>query len=126
MIEIKTAEQIDKMRRANLIVAEVLEELAQAVRPGVSTGELDRIAEALTRKRGARPAFKGYVVCGRTFPRSVCISINDEIVHGIPSDDRLLRDGDIVGLDFGVVYEGFYGDSARTVPVGRVDAADAR
>ena len=96
------------------------------MRPGVSTGELDRSAEALTRKRGARAAFKGYVVGGRTFPRSVCISINDEIVHGIPSDDRLLREGDIVGLDFGVVYEGFYGDAARTVPVGRVEPADER
>jgi methionyl aminopeptidase len=126
MIELKTMEQIEKMRRANLIVAEVLDELAQAVRPGVSTGQLDGTAEALTRKRGARPAFKGYEVAGRTFPRSVCISINDEIVHGIPSDHRLLREGDLVGLDFGVVYEGYYGDAARTVPVGRVNADDER
>lgn len=120
MIELKSSDEIEKMRRVNLIVAEVLEELARNVRPGVSTGELDRIAEALTRKRGGQPAFKGYNVGGRVFPASVCISINDEVVHGVPSDGRLLQEGDIVGLDFGVVYQGYVGDSARTVPVGKV------
>jgi methionyl aminopeptidase len=126
MIELKSAEEIEKMRRVNLIVAEVLDELARNVRPGVSTGELDHIAEALTRKRGGKPAFKGYEAGGRVFPASVCISINDEVVHGVPSDTRLLREGDIVGLDFGVIYQGYVGDSARTVPVGRVDAEAER
>jgi methionyl aminopeptidase len=126
MIELKSQREIEKMRRANLIVAEVLEELSRGVRPGVSTGDLDLIAETITRKRGGRPAFKGYSVNGRTFPRSVCVSINDEIVHGIPSDERRLQEGDIVGLDFGVIYEGYYGDSARTVPVGNVGIDDEK
>jgi methionyl aminopeptidase len=126
MIELKSSEEIEKMRRVNLIVAEVLDELARNVRPGVSTGELDRIAEALTRKRGGKPAFKGYQVGGRVFPASVCISINDEVVHGVPSDARLLQEGDIVGLDFGVIYQGYVGDSARTVPVGNVGAEAER
>jgi methionyl aminopeptidase len=126
MIELKSSEEIETMRRVNLIVAEVLDELARNVRPGVSTGELDRIAEALTRKRGGKPAFKGYDVGGRVFPASVCISINDEVVHGVPSDSRILREGDIVGLDFGVIYQGYVGDSARTVPVGKVDSEAER
>ena len=126
MIELKSPQEIDKMRRANLIVAEVLDELAQSARPGVRTVELDQIAETMTLKRGARPAFKGYNVGGRVFPSSLCISINDEIVHGIPSRDRALAEGDIVGLDFGVIFEGYYGDSARTVAVGRVDSEDER
>ena len=126
MIELKSRSEIEKMRRANLIVAEVLEELSRSVRPGVRTVELDRIAEELTIKRGGRPAFKGYVVQGRTFPRSVCISVNDEIVHGIPSEERRLEEGDIVGLDFGVIYHGYYGDAARTVPVGRIAADDEK
>jgi methionyl aminopeptidase len=87
----------------------------------VTTGELDRIAEDWTRKLGARSAFKGYEVAGNVFPRSVCISINDEVVHGIPSDERVLQPGDLVGLDFGVCYQGFYGDAAVTVAVGEVD-----
>jgi methionyl aminopeptidase len=92
------------------------------VRAGVSTAELDALAEELTLAKGARPAFKGYGVGGRVFPASICISINDEVVHGIPSERRVLRDGDIVGLDFGVCYQGYYGDAAMTVPVGRVSA----
>ena len=108
------------MRAANAIVAEILAELRARVAPGVSTAELDALAEELTIKRGARPAFKGYTVGGRVFPASVCISINDEVVHGIPSTRRVLQAGDIVGLDFGVCYRGYFGDSAMTVPVGRV------
>src|SRR5215472_18174531 len=108
------------MRRANVMVAEILAEVRGRVRPGVSTAELDALAEEPTRKRGARPAFKGYTVAGRVFPASICISINDEVVHGIPSQRRALRAGDIVGLDFGVCYQGYYGDAAMTVPVGRV------
>lgn len=108
------------MRKASGIVAEILLAVRERVRPGVSTEELDQLAEELTRRRGARPAFKGYTVGGRQFPASICISINDEVVHGIPSPRRVLHEGDIVGLDFGVCYEGYYGDAAMTVPVGRV------
>jgi len=126
MIVLKSHDEIEIMRAANLIVAEVLAELRRTVRPGVTTGELDRIGEEMTRRLGATPAFKGYTVAGRIFPASVCISINDEVVHGIPSDRRALRDGDIVGLDFGVCYQGFYGDSAVTVAVGQVDGEAER
>jgi len=126
MIVLKSSEEIELMRRTNAIVAEVLAELRARVRPGMTTGELDRIAEEMTRKRKARPAFKGYEVAGRVFPRTVCISINEEVVHGIPCDERVLREGDIVGLDFGVCYEGYYGDSAKTVAVGVVSPEDER
>jgi methionyl aminopeptidase len=107
------------MRRANIIVAEVLQELKKQVAAGVTTLELDALAEELTLKKKAIPAFKGYAVAGRIFPRCLCASINEEIVHGIPGN-RVLREGDIVGLDYGVIYNGFYGDSALTVGVGRV------
>ena len=107
------------MRRANVIVAEVLQELKRRVAPGVTTLELDAIAEEFTLKKNAVPAFKGYNVAGRIYPRCLCASVNDEIVHGIPSN-RALREGDIIGLDYGVIYEGFYGDSAITVGVGKV------
>jgi methionyl aminopeptidase len=120
MIKLKSPGEIDRMRAASAVVAEVLATLRARVRPGVSTAELDALAEEHTRRRGAIPAFKGYEVGGRVFPASVCISINDEVVHGIPSAARVLRDGDIVGLDFGVSLDGYYGDAAATVPVGRV------
>ncbi len=119
MITIKSAREIDLMRRANVIVAEVLQELKRAVKPGVTTLELDQIAEELTLKKNATPAFKGYQVAGRIYPRSLCASINEEIVHGIPSG-RALKEGDIIGLDYGVIYQGYYGDSAVTVGVGKV------
>jgi methionyl aminopeptidase len=112
------------MRRANIIVAEVLQELKQRVAPGVTTLDLDAIAEEMTLKKKAIPAFKGYNVAGRVYPRCLCASVNDEIVHGIPTR-RALREGDIIGLDYGVVCDGFYGDSAITVGVGKV-SADAR
>jgi methionyl aminopeptidase len=118
MILLKSPDEIERMRRSSGIVAEILAEVASRVRPGVTTGELDALAEELTRKKGAKPAFKGYVVGGRTFPASICISVNDEVVHGIPSRDRVLRDGDLVGLDFGVCRDGYFGDAARTVSVG--------
>jgi len=120
MILLKSKDEIDRMRAANAIVAEILLEVRSRVRPGVSTAELDALAEELTLAKGARPAFKGYTVGGRVFPASICISINDEVVHGIPSERRVLREGDIVGLDFGVCYRGYFGDAAMTVPVGRV------
>jgi len=125
LITIKTSEEIAIMRRASQIVAEVLDELVAAVRPGITTDELDRIAESSTLKRGARPAFKGYKPGDVVYPKSLCVSINEEIVHGIPSS-RKLKTGDIVGLDYGVVYQGFYGDAARTVPVGDVPEATMR
>ena len=120
MIPLKSADEIARMREANVIVAEILREVRDAVRPGVTTAELDAIAEERTLAKGAKPAFKGYVVQGRTFPASICLSINDEVVHGIPSTKRVLREGDIVGLDFGVNFQGYYGDAAMTVPVGKV------
>src|ERR1700680_2771498 len=119
MILLKTAQEIALMRKANQIVAEILEAVAEAVRPGISTDELDRMAEDLIYKKGAKPAFKGYAPRGVVYPKCLCVSVNDEIVHGIPSG-RKLKAGDIVSLDFGVVYQGFYGDSARTVAVGPV------
>lgn len=126
MISLKSPQEIEVMRAANMIVAEVLAELRDQVRPGLPTAEMDRVAEELTRRRGAVPAFKGYEVHGRVFPKSVCISINDEVVHGIPSEKRVLREGDIVGIDFGVCYQGFYGDAALTVAVGQVDPEATR
>ena len=119
MITLKTPAEIAVMRKASQIVAEILVELAARVRPGVTTDELDRLAEELTLKKGAKPAFKGYKPGGVVYPKSLCVSVNDEIVHGIPGS-RKLKEGEIVGLDYGVVYQGFYGDSARTVPVGEV------
>lgn len=124
MITLKSAREIEVMRSANVIVAEILAELRDKVAAGVTTLELDSLAEELTYKKKATPAFKGYQMAGRIYPRSLCVSVNDEIVHGIPSG-RVLKDGDIVGLDFGVIYEGFYGDSAVTVGVGAI-TEDAR
>jgi methionyl aminopeptidase len=126
MIFLKTAREIEIMRAANIIVAEVLAELRARARPGVTTSELDAIAAEMARRRGAVPAFKGYEVAGRVFPHSLCISVNQEVIHGIPSERRVLQDGDIVGLDFGVRYEGFYGDAAMTVAIGCVDDESER
>jgi len=119
MITIKSAREIELMRRANVIVAEVLQELKKKVAAGVTTLELDELAEELTLKKKATPAFKGYQMAGRVYRHALCASINDEIVHGIPSN-RALREGDIIGLDYGVIYQGYYGDSAVTVGVGKV------
>jgi methionyl aminopeptidase len=121
-VELKSADEIARIRDAALVVHDVLQEVIAAVAPGVPTGELDRIADDATRARGAVPAFKGY----HGYPAVICISVNDEVVHGIPSERRVLAEGDVVGLDFGVVYRGFYGDSAYTVPVGRVGPDAAR
>ena len=118
----KTPEEIQRIREACAVVSEVLAELAAEVRPGVSTAELDRVAAARARALGAEPAFLGY----RGYPASLCVSINDEIVHGIPSATRRLREGDIVGLDFGAVRGGFYGDAAVTLAVGAISEADRR
>jgi methionyl aminopeptidase len=125
VISLKSPREIDIMRRANVVVAEVLHALKGRVAPGVTTLELDSLAEEITLKKNAIPAFKGYSVAGRIFPRCLCVSINEEIVHGIPSN-RPLREGDIVGLDYGVIYDGFYGDSAVTIGVGKVSEEAAR
>ncbi len=115
MIVCKSAAEIEKMRAANQLVARVLEELAAMVAPGVSTADLDAAAEAKVRAAGAEPAFKGY----RGYPSTLCASVNEQVVHGIPNR-RPLASGDIVSLDMGVKLSGYYGDSAVTVPVGAV------
>jgi len=115
-VELKNREEIGHMREAGRIVAEILDALEKAVAPGVSTWELDQLAERLIHEKGARPAFKGY----RGFPSCLCTSINHEVVHGIPSRKRRVAAGDLLKLDFGVVYKGYFGDSARTIPVGKV------
>ncbi|MCZ6746571.1 MAG: type I methionyl aminopeptidase, partial [Acidobacteria bacterium] len=118
MITTKSPEELDFMHRANSIVLNVLEELRERAKPGVSTGDLDDHAHERIRQEGVRSAFLGY----RDFPKVLCASVNEEIVHGIPSSRKILKEGDIVGLDFGVVVEGFFGDSAITVPVGAIPA----
>jgi methionyl aminopeptidase len=115
VIVCKSPREIEQMRKANALVAEVLAELASMVAPGVTTAQLDEAAEKMVRAAGAEPAFKGY----RGYPATLCASVNDEVVHGIPAD-RALADGDIISLDMGVKLDGFYGDSAVTVPVGTV------
>jgi methionyl aminopeptidase len=117
-VGIKTRDEIALMREAGRIVSEILDELEKAVAPGVTTWDLDALSEKLIHQKGARPAFKGY----HGFPACLCASVNDEVVHGIPSKRRKLREGDLMKLDFGVVYRGFFGDSARTVPVGKVSS----
>jgi methionyl aminopeptidase len=117
VIIFKSKREIDIMRDASRIVGEILLELKRRCAPGVTTRELDRLAEELTREKGALPAFKGY----RGFPKTLCTSINEQVVHGIPGD-YVLKDGDIVGLDFGVLYGGYYGDAAVTVPIGQVSS----
>ena len=125
MIELKTPAEIEKMRKPSRIVAEILAVLREMVRPGVPTAELDRTAERMIDRAGARSAFKNYRVGNAVFPAVLCVSINEQVVHGIPSN-RVLRDGDIVSLDFGVSIDGYFGDAAITVPVGEVDAESRR
>jgi methionyl aminopeptidase len=117
MVTLKSKREIEIMREAGRIVAEILLILRDHAVAGVTTRELDRIAEQEAHKRNARPAFKGY----RGYPGSLCASINQEVVHGIPGS-RELRQGDIVGLDYGIFYDGYYGDASITVPVGQVAA----
>jgi methionyl aminopeptidase len=117
LIVLKSQDEIQRMAEACRIVADVLEGIKRSVAPGIKTIELDEYTEAFIISRGARPAFKGY----RGYPASVCTSINEQVVHGIPSSNRL-REGDIISLDIGVYYRGFYGDAALTLPVGKVSA----
>src|SRR5262245_12849630 len=115
MVYLRDQEEIDAIRAAARIVAKTIEMLCREVRPGVTTAELDRVAESFIRDHGGRPAFKGY----RGFPASICPAINEQVVHGIPGARRL-EEGDIIGLDVGVEKDGYYGDAAVTVPVGEV------
>jgi methionyl aminopeptidase len=121
MIICKSPSEIEKLRRSGHLVREILEELRQQVRPGVSTLELERSAARKLSQAGARPAFKGY----RGYPCCLCASVNDEIVHGIPSERRL-KEGDILSLDLGAVVDGYFGDSALTVPVGEISEANRK
>jgi methionyl aminopeptidase len=114
-IEIKSEQEIAVMRQAGRIVAEVLKILTERIKPGMKTKEMDTIAERELKRMGAESSFKGY----RGYPATICVSVNDEIVHGIPGD-RVFQEGDIVSLDFGAIYHGYHGDAAITVPVGEI------
>jgi len=122
MIVCKSPAEIARMRAASELVAAVLTDLEDAIAPGVSTGELDERAEERIRAAGATPAFKGY----HGYPATLCVSVNDEVIHGIPSRKRLLKEGDIVSVDVGAVLDGFVGDSAVTFPVGAISEPAAR
>lgn len=117
MIVLKSEAEIDKIRRASRIVAETLERLKEVVKPGITTLDLDKMAEEMIRRHQAKPAFKGY----RGYQATLCTSINEEVVHGIPSKKRVLKEGDIIGVDCGAIVEGFYGDAAKTFLVGQAD-----
>jgi methionyl aminopeptidase len=121
MIIIKSPREIEQLKRSNTVVAEVFEKLKKMIAPGITTKELDQVAEEYILSKGGRPAFKGY----RGFPATLCISINEEVVHGIPGPRRL-KQGDIVSLDVGVNLMGYFGDSAITLPVGEVDLEGKR
>ncbi len=115
-VTIKSEKQISLMREAGRRLAETVEELHRALRPGMSTMDIDRLGESIIRDYGCTPNFKNY----QGFPASVCVSVNDEVVHGIPSDDRILKEGDIVSVDTGLIYEGFHSDTARTWGIGEI------
>jgi methionyl aminopeptidase len=121
MVILKSPSEIEKIRQSNVIVAEILEILRQKVEPGTDTLTLDKISEELALARTARPAFKGY----RGYPYSLCASVNQQVVHGFPSK-RPLKEGDILSMDFGIFYNGYYGDAAITVPVGEVSEVAER
>ncbi len=120
MIYLKSENEIDKMRESALLVSRTLAEVGKLIEPGVTTGKLDRVAEEYVLKHNARPAFKGYGLKGNEFPATLCISVNDEVVHGIPGD-RVLKEGDIVSVDCGVEKDGYFGDHAYTFAVGECD-----
>jgi methionyl aminopeptidase len=121
MIILKSPDEVAKMRVAGGIVAETIDTVLAAVEPGVSTADLDVVAEAFIRERKATPSFKGY----RGFPASICASLNEEVVHGIPSPKRILKEGDVLSLDFGAIWDGYHADSAVTVFVGEPASAEA-
>jgi methionyl aminopeptidase len=125
-IELKTSAEIDKMRVACRVVAEVLEQLEYIIKPGISTKHIDKFADGYIRSKNMFPAFLGVAGSKYPFPTASCVSINDEVVHGIPDKSRIVRDGDIVSVDIGVLYDGYYGDAARTYPVGKMSEIAAR
>src|SRR5690349_5136223 len=122
MIEIKSRGELEAMRAAGLVVARALALMTEAAKPGVSTAELDELAEQTIRDAGAVPSFKGY----HGFPASICASVNDQVVHGIPSKGQVLADGDLISIDCGAILEGWHGDAAVTVPIGTVDPVDLK
>lgn len=126
MIVLKRPKEIEKMKRSGQIVAEVLDAVEALVEPGISTWVLEQKAQELVDKYEVKPAFKGYKVGSNVFPACLCISINEEVVHGIPSKKRILKEGDIVSVDFGLQKDGYFGDSARTFPVGKVSDEAAK
>jgi len=117
-VEVKSKDELATMRQAGAVVADILVLLSATIKPGMTTGEIDKIAREELKKRGAKPAFLNY----HGFPGVICLSINHEVVHGIPSDKRKLSEGDIIGVDFGCVIDRFYGDSAVTIGVGKISA----
>jgi methionyl aminopeptidase len=121
MIVCRSAAELEQMREAGRLVGEILTELAAAVAPGVSTADLDELAEKRIRQAGATPAFKGY----HGYPATICASINDEVIHGIPSGRRVLNEGDIISIDVGASLDGYFGDSAVTLPVGQISESAA-
>lgn len=121
MIILKREDEIERMRQSGRFVAEVLDTLGEMIKPGISTWDLEFVANSMVEKARVKPAFKGYRVGRHVFPCCLCISVNEEVVHGIPSSRRILGDGDIVSIDFGIQKDGYYGDSARTFAVGEID-----
>ncbi|MFY9422960.1 MAG: type I methionyl aminopeptidase [Bacilli bacterium] len=122
MITIKSQREIELMKEAGRIVAHTLKILEEAIRPGISTYDLDKIAEQAIREQGAVPSFKGY----RGFPGTICASVNNVVIHGIPDKKTILKNGDIISIDIGACYKGYHGDSARTFPVGEVSETRKR
>ncbi|SHK27939.1 type I methionyl aminopeptidase [Tepidibacter formicigenes] len=122
MITIKSAKEIDLMREAGKIVAKAHETVSKSIRPGVTTKELDKIAEEVIRECNAEPSFKGY----HGYTGSICSSINEEVVHGIPSSSRVLKEGDIISIDIGAFYKGYHGDAAKTYGVGMISNEDKK
>jgi methionyl aminopeptidase len=120
-IELKSEEQLRLMRAAGLVVARALQAMSEAVAPGVTTKELDEIAREVLRAEGAASSFLGYDIGNGPYPGVICASVNDRVVHGIPSGDEKLVDGDVISLDFGAIVEGWHGDAAVTVAVGEAD-----
>ena len=121
MIFLKTEDEIELLRQSNLLVGKTLAEVAKLIKPGITTRELDKVAEEFIRDNGAVPTFKGFPnQYGDPFPGSLCTSVNDEVVHGIPREDHIITNGDIVSLDIGVIYKGYHSDAARTHGVGEI------
>ena len=127
MIFLKTEDEIELLRQSNLLVGKTLAEVAKLVKPGVTTRELDKVAEEFIRDHGATPTFKGFPnQYGDPFPASICTSVNEQVVHGIPDKKNILKDGDIISLDTGVIYKGYQSDAARTHAVGEISPEDQK